>query len=64
MVEKYSNCFKKFHKKVDPNNETPASNTIRQFLSRLNPTIASLVYTKILRNLNVAVNIAKSIEVG
>ncbi len=27
-VEEYSNCFKKFHKKVDPNNETPVANTI------------------------------------
>ena len=62
LVEKYSNRFKKLNKKVDPNNETPAANTIWQFLSRLNLTIALMVYASRPRNLNAAVNTAKSIE--
>ena len=62
-VEEYSNRFKKFHKNVDPNNGTPAANTIRQFLSGLNPTIALLVYVSGPANLDVTVNTAKSIEV-
>ncbi len=63
-VEEYSNRFKKLHKKVDPNNETPVANTIQQFLSGLNLTIALMVYTSGSINLDAAVNTAKSIEAG
>ncbi len=63
-VEEYNNCFKKFHKKVNLNNSTSAANTIRQFLSGLNPAIAPLVYASGLANLDVAVNTAKSIKAG
>ncbi len=63
-VKEYSNRFKKLHKKVDPNNRTPAANTICQFLSRLNPMIALMVYASRPENLNVAINTAKSIEAG
>src|SRR6266542_2097318 len=63
-VEEYGNHFKRLQKKVDPNNGTPAVNTIRQFLSGLNPTITSIVYASTPGNLNAAVNAAKSIEAG
>ncbi len=63
-VEEYGNRFKKLQKKVDPNNGTPAANTIWQFLSRLNPTIALIVYASGSGNLNATVEIAKSIEAG
>ena len=63
-AKEYSNCFKKLQKKVDPNNGTPAANTIRQFLSRLNLTIMLMVYTSGPGNLIIAVEMAKSIEVG
>src|SRR6266542_1879085 len=63
-VEEYGNHFKKLQKKVDPNNRIPAANTIRQFLSELNPTIALIVYASGLENLNAAVETAKIIEVG
>jgi len=63
-VEEYSNRFKRLHKKVDPNNGTPAANIIRQFLSGLNPVIALMVYASGPGNLNATVNIAKSIEAG
>ncbi len=63
-VEEYSNHFKKLHKKVNLNNGTPATNTIRQFLSGLNLTIALLVYASRPINLDVTVNTVKSIEVG
>src|SRR6266508_5991555 len=63
-VEEYGNCFKKLQKKVDPNNGTPAANTIWQFLSGLNPTIALIVYASGPENLNAAVEAAKSIEAG
>src|SRR6266508_4084299 len=43
-VEEYGNRFKRLQKKVDPKNGTPAANTIQQFLSGLNPTIAPIVY--------------------
>jgi len=49
---------------VDPNNGTPAANTIWQFLSGLNPTIALIVYASGPENLNAAVETAKSIEAG
>ncbi len=49
---------------MDPNNGTPAANTIRQFLSGLNPTIAPIVYVSTPGNLNAAVKAAKSIEAG
>ncbi len=61
-VEEYSNHFKKLHKKVDPNNETPVANIIWQFLSGLNPTIALLVYASGPANLDVTINTTKSIE--
>ncbi len=63
-VEEYSNRFKKLHKKVDPNNRIPAANTICQFLSGLNPMIASMVYASDLGNLDTAINMTKSIEAG
>src|SRR6266498_1344448 len=63
-LEEYGNRFKKLQKKVDPNNGIPAANTIRQFLSGLNPTITLIVYASTLRNLNAAVEAAKSIEAG
>src|SRR6266540_6673443 len=63
-VEEYSNRFKKLQKKVDPNNGTPVANTIRQFLSGLNPAIAPIVYASTPGNLNAAVETAKSIEAG
>src|SRR6266540_6027986 len=63
-VEEYSNRFKKFQKKVDPNNGTLAANTIWQFLSRLNPIIAPMVYASGSRNLSMTVETAKSIEAG
>src|SRR6266540_1650146 len=63
-VEEYGNRFKRLQKKVDPNNGTLAANTIRQFLSGLNPTIASIVYASTPRDLNAAVDAAKSIEAG
>jgi len=63
-VEEYGNRFKRLQKKVDPNNGTPAANTIRQFLSGLNPTIAPIVYASTPGNLNAAVDAAKSIEAG
>ncbi len=63
-VEGYDNHFKKLQKKVNPNNEMPAANTIRQFLSGLNPTIAPIVYASGSGNLAVAVKMAKSIEAG
>jgi len=47
---------------VDPNNGTPAANTIRQFLSGLNLTITPIVYASTPGNLNAAVEAAKSIE--
>ncbi len=61
-VEEYGNHFKKLQKKVNSNNETPAANTIRQFLSGLNLTIAPIVYTSGLENLAAVVEIVKSIE--
>ncbi len=64
MVEEYSSHFKKLRKKVDLNNGIPAANTICQFLSRLNLTIALMVYASGPRNLDTAVNTAKSIEAG
>ena len=63
-VEEYSNCFKKLQKKVDPNNRTSAANTIRQFLSRLNPIIELIIYASRPENLDAAINTAKSIEAG
>ena len=63
-VEEYDNHFKKLQKKVDPNNGTPAANTIWQFLSRLNPTVTPIVYASSSGNLNAAVETAKSIEAG
>ncbi len=63
-VDKYSNRFKKFHKKVNPNNRTLVANTICQFLSGLNLTIVPLVYARIPVNLNIIVDIIKSIEAG
>ncbi len=63
-VEEYNNHFKKLQKKVDLNNGTPAANTIRQFLSGLNLTIALIVYASGLGNLDVTVNTVKSIEAG
>src|SRR6266540_498222 len=64
LVEEYGNRFKKLQKKVDPNNRTPAANTDRKFLSELNLTITSIVYASTPRNLNAAVEAAKSIEAG
>jgi len=64
LVEEYGNRFKKLQKKVDPNNGTPAANTIWQFLSGLNSTIVLIVYTSTPGNLNAAVEAAKSIEAG
>ena len=61
-VEKYGNRFKKFHKKVDPNNGTPVANTLCQFLSGLNPTIVLLVYASRPADLNMTVNTVKSIK--
>src|SRR6266542_3769326 len=61
-VEEYGNRFKKLQKKVDPGNGTPAANTIRQFLSGLNPAIAPIVYVSTPGNLNAAVKTVKSIE--
>ncbi len=61
-VKEYSNHFKKLQKKVDSNNGTPAANTIWQFLSGLNSTIALMVYTSRPKNLDAAVNTAKSIK--
>src|SRR6266542_3574441 len=63
-VEEYGNRFKALQKKVDPNNGTLAANTIQQFLSGLNPTIALIVYASTPENLNAAVEAAKSIEAG
>ena len=63
-VEEYGNRFKKLQKKVDPNNGIPAANTIWQFLSELNLTIALIVYASTPENLNAAVEAAKSIEAG
>src|SRR6266511_354981 len=63
-VEEYGNRFKRLQKKVDPNNGTLAANTIRQFLSGLNLTIALIVYVSGLENLVAAVETAKSIEAG
>src|SRR6266540_949381 len=63
-VEEYGNRFKKLQKKIDPNNGIPAANTIWQFLSRLNLTIAPIVYASGPENLNAAVEMAKSIEAG
>ena len=63
-VEEYGNRFKKLQKKVDPNNRTPAANTIWQFLSGLNPTITLIVYASTPGNLNAAVEAAKSIKAG
>ena len=63
-VEEYDNHFKKLHKKVDLNNGIPAANTIRQFLSGLNSTIALIVYVSGPGNLNAAVKTVKSIEAG
>src|SRR6266540_1601825 len=63
-VEEYGNCFKKLQKKVDPNNGIPAANTIQQFLSGLNPTIALIVYASTPGNLDAMVEAAKSIEAG
>ena len=42
----------------------PVANTIRQFLSGLNLTIAPLVYASGPANLDAAVNTAKSIKAG
>jgi len=63
-VEEYSNRFKKLQKKVDLTNGISVANTIRQFLSGLNPTIVSMVYTNRSENLAAAVETAKSIEAG
>src|SRR6266542_6541358 len=63
-VEEYGNRFKALQKKVDPNNGTLAANTIQQFLSGLNLTIAPIVYASTPENLNAAVEAAKSIEAG
>ncbi len=63
-VKEYGNCFKKLHKKVDPNNRILVVNTFYQFLSELNPTIIPLIYTSISANLDETVNTTKSIEVG
>ena len=64
LVEEYDNCFKKLHKKVDLNNRTPVANTLCQFLSGLNLTIALLVYVSGLIDLNTVVNTTKSIKAG
>ncbi len=63
-VEEYGNRFKKLQKKVNPNNGTPAANTIWQFLSGLNPTIAPIIYASRPGNLNAAIKTVKSIEAG
>ncbi len=63
-VKEYSNRFKKLQKKVNLNNGTPAANTIRQFLSGLNPVIALMVYASGPENLTAAVEIVKSIKAG
>jgi len=61
-VEEYGNRFKKLQKKVDLNNGMSAANTIWQFLSGLNPTIAPIVYVSRPENLATTVEIAKNIE--
>jgi len=62
-VEEYSNRFKWLFKKMDPNNGILVTNIIWQFLSRLNSTITLLVYTRISADLQIAINVAKSIKV-
>jgi len=64
LIEKYSNRFKCFQKKIDSNNEIPTANVIWQFLSELNLIITFLVYANILADLQVTIDIAKSIKVG
>ncbi len=51
MVKEYSNCFKRLYFKDNSFKGTLVANTIRQFFSRLNPAIASLVYVNIIANL-------------
>ncbi len=64
LIKKYSNYFKKLHKKIDLNNGISAANTIYQFLNGLNPTIALLVYTRMSANLDAMINVTKSIKTG
>ncbi len=49
---------------MDSLNRISAANTIYQFLSELNPAIALIVYANSFRNLDVTINMAKSIEAG
>ncbi len=63
-IEGYTNQFKKLFKRVDPNAAIPVANVICQYMVRINPSIAPLVYTRGPVTLQAAVNAAKSIEAG
>ncbi len=63
-IEEYNNHFKRLFKKVNPNNETLAANTIQQFLNRLNLIIAFLIYVEMPATLQVVIDTTKSIKAG
>jgi len=61
-IEGYTNRFKKLFKRVDPAAATLVANVICQYMARINPSIAPLVYTRVPAIIQVTVNAAKSIE--
>jgi len=63
-IEKYTNRFKKLFKRVDPNAATPVANVIRQYMTGINLSIVSLVYTRGSVTLQAAIDTVKSIEAG
>src|SRR6266542_4488574 len=49
---------------MDANERTPIANVVRQFLTRLNPTMAPMMYVMILATLQAAIDTAKQYEAG
>jgi len=58
-VDDYANKFQRLQRKTDANGRTPIANVVRQFLIRLNPTMAPMVYATALATLQAAIDIAK-----
>src|SRR6266498_5801381 len=58
-VDDYANKFQRLQRKTDANGRTSITNVIQQFLIRLNPTMAPMVYAIALVILQAAVDTAK-----
>src|SRR6266540_3182946 len=63
-VDDYANKFQRLQRKTDANGRTLIANVVRQFLIRLNPTMAPIVYATALATLQVVIDTAKRYEAG